>query len=232
MRTAVIFKALLALVIFSFAPCAFAQSPYVEAALGLDVLRTDRVDAPGAADRSADGEALAFSLRLGTSIGQNWGVELGFTRPNEIERENLGPFPLLSANTAALFAVPAGTTSSGYVIPAFNTTVERRHTTLETVAWVSQRVSTRVDLVYVGGLAFNRVVEEARFQFTRAAVGIIVPNSTRTISYSTGPVAGFEARIALTDHVRLVPGVRLQTIGGAGTYGWLLRAATGIGWQF
>ena len=122
----------------------------------------------------------------------------------------------------------------GVAIPVFDaiTRIERRNTTLDTLAWVAQPVGSRVDLVYLGGIAFNRIVEDISFQFTRRIVGIVVPNSTRTITYDVGPVAGIEARIALTDHVRLVPGVRLQSLGGNAAQGWLVRPSAGLSWQF
>lgn len=209
---------------------AFAQSPYVGAAVGMDVSRFDRVEATGFNDVTAGGEVVNFSLRLGTEIRENWGVEVGFTYPSEIERENRPgfPIPLLAAISA-----PVGITS-GIAIPTIEatTTLERRNTTLDTVVWFAQPVGSRVELVYLGGVAFNRIVEDISFQFTRRLVGVIVPNSTRTISYDVGPVVGMEARIGLTDHVRLVPGVRLQSIGGSGNDGWLLRPSAGLAWQF
>jgi hypothetical protein len=229
----------LLLILGLFAPPAFAQSPYVGAAVGLDMLRSDRVDAPGGRDAAGDGEAIAFSIRLGTAVGDRWGVELGFTRPSKIEREStLGyPIPLLAALTASTTNVPTTISVPSSLIapiPIFesSTRIERRNTTLDAVAWVSQPVGGRVDLVYLGGLAFSRVVEDLEFQFTRRIATIVIPNSTRTITYGVGPVAGIEGRIALTDHVRLVPGVRLHSISGSGTDGWLLRATAGLAWHF
>lgn len=203
----------------------FAQAPYVGAAVGLDVSRIDRVEAQGFSDVTSDGEAIAFSLRLGASVGQRWGVELGFTRPSEIERESSLGFPRPLTAVSAPVPIP---------LPTFEarTTIERRNTTLDTVLWVSQRAGSRVDLVYLGGIAFSRIVENVGFQFTRRVVGIVVPNSTRTTTYDVGPVAGVEARIGLTDHVRLVPGLRLHGIGGSASDGWLLRTSAGLAWQF
>jgi len=206
----------------------FAQSPYVGASVGMDVSRFDRVEAAGFNDVTAGGEVVAFSLRLGTAVRENWGVELGFTRPSKLERESNRGFPIpLLANASAPIGI-------GIAIPAFEATtrVERRNTTLDALAWVAQPVGSRVDLVYLGGIAFNRIVEDINFQFTRRIVGIVVPNSTRTITYDVGPVAGIEARIGLTDHVRLVPGVRLQSLGGNAAQGWLLRTSAGLAWQF
>jgi hypothetical protein len=214
------------LIFVLFATSVSAQSPSVGAAVGLDVSRFDRVEADGFNGVTAGGEAIAFSLRLGTPIGQRWGVELAVTRPSEVERESSVGFPRpLTAISAAPIPIP---------IPTFEarTTIERRNTTLDTVLWVSQPAGSRVDLVYLGGLAFSRIVEDIGLQFTRRLAGTVVPNSTRTITYGVGPVAGMEARIGLTDHVSLVPGVRLHGIGGRTADGWLLRTSAGLAWQF
>ena len=224
-------KVALFMVLSLIAAPALAQSPYVGAAVGMDVSRFDRVEAAGFNDVTAGSEVVAFSLRLGTAIRENWGVELGFTRPSKLERENSQGFPI-PLLTAAL--APVGVGGVGMAIPAFEatTTIERRNTTLDALAWVAQPIGSRVDLVYLGGIAFNRIVEDVSFQFTRRIAGIVIPSSTRTITYDVGPVAGIEARIGLTDHVRLVPGVRLQSLGGSATEGWLLRPSAGLSSQF
>jgi hypothetical protein len=227
------------LVIFTLiAAPAFAQTPYVGAAVGMDVARYDHVEFPGSGDFDQSGEAVAFSLRLGTPIGPSWGVELGFTYPSEIERENSQGFPIPLLAAASLAGVGAGVAlpqGSNLTFPVFeaSTEFERRNVTIDTVAWFAQSVGSRVDLVYLGGVAFNRVVEEVTFRFNRRPTGLIVPTSTRTVSYDVGPVAGMEARIGLTDHVRLVPGIRLQGVGGTTTQGgWLIRPSAGLVWQF
>lgn len=218
-----------------FAAPAFAQSPYVAGAVGVDVSRFARTEGPGT-DLTAGGEAAAFSLRLGTAIRDGWGVELDFTRPSEVERdvERGFPVPLLGGQPGAAsmpFAI-----FPDVVFPIFESTIrlKRRDTTIDTVAWVAQAVSGRVDLVYLGGVAFSRVVEELDFQLSpRAGVfGYVVPRSTRTISYGVGPVVGVDARIDFTEHVMLVPGVRLHGVRGNAGTGWLLRSSVGLGWSF
>ena len=231
------FPAALFLILTFVAAPAFAQSTYVGAAVGMDVSRFNRVEATGFNDVTAGGEVVAVSLRVGTAVRESWGVELGFTRPSKLESESSQGFPiplLAAANAVAGGASGVAPVGIGVTFPAFEatTTVERRNTTLDTVAWVAQSVGSRVDLVYLGGIAFTRVVEDVNFQFGRRTIAIIFPTSTRTISYDVGPVVGIEARIGLTDHVRLVPGVRLQSLGGNGREGWLLRPAVGLSWQF
>lgn len=57
---------------------------------------------------------------------------------------------------------------------------------------------------------------------------ILPPLRDRVVSYATGPLVGFEARVSLTDHVQFVPGVRIQSVSG----GWLIRPGVGLGWAF
>src|SRR5687768_11541397 len=79
---------------------AHAQGPYVMGGVGIDVSRLDHVEGAGLPDMTADGEAIAFSLRLGTAIGDRWGVELAFTRPDEITQEGRLGFPISLATVA------------------------------------------------------------------------------------------------------------------------------------
>ena len=207
---------------------AFAQAPYVAVAVGFDVTRLGRLEGLGIADAQPDGEALALSLRVGTPLGRRWGVELGFTRPEEVTTEvSQGfPIPLLASSLSRVTDSALG--------PVFRSRVEvaRRNTTLDASGWMAQGVGRRVELVYLAGVSFARVVEEVDFGFGPRAAGLIVPGSTRTVANGVSPLVGMEGRIALTDHVFLVPGVRLSGINAPTGDGWLFRATTGLGWRF
>jgi hypothetical protein len=215
------------------APAA-AQPAYVAAGVGADIFRPRRVEARGLDDATSGGEAVAFSARVGTAMTDRWGVELEFTRARDIERELRRGFPL------PLVARPVGggVLVPDTVLPVFESTIRlsRSNATLDAVAWVAQPVGSRVDLVYLGGIAFTRAVERMQFAFGPRGLlspTLVLPNSTRTTTYGAGPVAGLEARVRLTDHVLLVPGVRLHGIdGGSGTAAWLVRPAAALGWQF
>ena len=250
MRTLVT-RAVLVLGFLLAAPSAFAQSAYVGAAVGMDVSRFSGAESEFAGGSlQPGGEALAFSLRIGTRVGQNWGVELGFTRPSEVESENTFSSPILLSRLTFPSVGASTSISSSF---AGSSRLERRDSTLDTVAWMAQPVGSRVDLVYLGGIAFNRTVERNTFAF-RYAFGIDAlppqvfpqaevarllpgptgPNSVRATTYGISPVVGLDARIALTDHLRVVPGMRLQGISGGtnGSAGWLIRPSVSLMWQF
>ena len=70
----------LGLVFSLVAVSARAQSAYVSGTVGADVSRVGRTESNISQTFSADTEVFSWSLRLGTAVGQNWGVETEFVR--------------------------------------------------------------------------------------------------------------------------------------------------------
>lgn len=210
------------------AGAASAQNAYVGASLTGEIVRTTHADA-GASETSGSGEAIGFALKVGTSLGSNWGVELEYARPSVIKsRDEL--FYALPASLVAeigLGAIPdvvPGIYPSIYPIPLAIETRDR-HSAVSAVLWANQRVSDRVALVYLGGVAFSRFEREYGY----ASDGpVIAFAASRTIRYSAHPVVGFESWIGLTDRVTLMPSIRLRAVPD----GWSIRPAIGLGWSF
>src|SRR5215208_6754855 len=90
------FVAVGVLLLLALVQPAAAQSGYVSASLSGDVARFSHAESSLSDDDSGSGEALSFALRVGTGIGERWGVELEFARPQEIEREMTQDFRILS----------------------------------------------------------------------------------------------------------------------------------------
>ena len=208
---------------------ALAQSTYAGASVLGEVTRVGGTETSGLTDfPRGDGEALGFALRVGTSLGDRWGVELEFVRPSAIEDEaqpRVTPLPI--------------------PIPRFDfrptlqydVRLRQRITSLATVAWLRQYVAQKVDMVYLAGAAFHHVAQETRVEFDPRLVfpvipalglGFVVIPSTNTVSYRVGPVVGLEAHIALTEHLTFVPGARLYGMSG----GLIVRAGAGAAWSF
>lgn len=221
-----------------------AQGAYVSASLTGEVVRLDRVETAGGRDQSNSGETLGFALRVGTELGMRWGVELEFLRPAEIETEfSPGIVPLAFDSSPLTFTdltnLTNGTTSVVFPSFSYRFRTRQRTTTLSSALWARQQISSGISLVYLGGVGFHHRTEEATISFTPSplpalpgipTIPIVLPPasvSTAT-TYDVGPFAGVEARIGLTTHVQLVPGVRLHGING----GWLLRPSVGLGWTF
>jgi hypothetical protein len=213
----------------------FAQSPYVGADLVGDVLRNTHSESTLGLDVPSGGEAIGFALRVGTPLGSRWGIELEFARPGEIETEFNGAIPLASSVEilTTLARAPGGITAA-QLFPSplpYRLRSSQRHSTLATMVWFNQSLSPKISLVYLAGMGFYRATyeSEARFDILPAStIPVVFPPITKTVTYGVRPLAGFEARIKLTDHVDLVPGVRLHGLESA----WLLRPAVGLAWNF
>jgi len=215
-----------------YASAAHAQASYVAGSVSADVARMDTVnhtDAPGT------GEAVSWSVRAGGAITPRFGVELDFTRASEIETDDrpdvsiLGDLSYTFVGPSDFLSFPGDVTLPS--ILSYNVHTAQRTSTITAAAWARQAITARVALVYLGGIAFGRVerTTTSSFDFPIPLASIYVPSSElRTVDYTAGPMAGFEARIGLAQHVELVPGVRMMAAGG----GWIIRPAVGIGWTF
>src|SRR4030095_16711612 len=151
------------------APPAFAQGAYVGAFLVGEIVRLGQYDSR--AEDSGNGESFGFALRLGSPIGAKWGVELEFVRPGEITSEQV---PQIFPAIYELTAVPSipGLPNQGQYDPlifppissAFRST--QRRSTLSTSLLVRQEISSRVSMVYLGGVAFGRTSNEVEITYT------------------------------------------------------------------
>jgi hypothetical protein len=236
-------RIVLTLLIVSFAASARAQSAYVAGTIGADLSRVSHTDANFYASSPDGSETLSGSVRVGSAIGPSWGVELELVHSGR-SHDQVTPVvsPLATAAStppAQVISVPGiaytFTSASTSVIPIrfVQSDIRQSHSDLDALIWARQAVGGNVDLVYLGGVAFSRQRTEVTQNFP-TILGLFAPlppasafRST-TISYGTRPLAGVEARIGFTSHVRLIPGVRLQGIAD----GWLLRPYVGLGWFF
>ena len=222
-----------------------AQSPYVAGALAADVSRVGRTDSSFYSAPSTDSEVVSGALRVGTSIGPRWGVELEFVRSGRSNTQGSIAIPVLQAGFVSATigqALPAGVVPGNIAFPVpfdYRSEMTRRTTTLDAVAWASQPVSGSVEIVYLGGIAFSRersvmthiVSPVLRTTAPPPTAVVLLPTTTfrsALIQYDTRPLVGMEARIGLASKLRLVPGLRLQGLSN----GWLLRPYVGLGWFF
>ena len=216
------------------ASTASAQSAYVGASLIGDLVTASGSNFGGSA---GSGETLGGALRVGAPLGQQWGVELEFARSGEME---MAPevFPAGGIEWSSI--VPDGFTIAppgGVIFPTPRFESERRLTTLSTMLWWNHELSDRFSLVYLGGVAFTRTSWQVRISYPDFPVPPIpLPRPTipprdlnqETTLYGADVAVGFEGRVGMTDHLRLVPGLRLQTISN----GWAVRPGVGLQWQF
>lgn len=230
-------SAIVAVLLFGvLAPPAFAQGAYVGAFLVGEIVRLDQYDSR--AEDSGNGESFGFALRLGSPIGAKWGVELEFVRPGEITRTQV---PQIFPAIYQLTAVPSipGLPNQGQFDPlifppiSYEFRSTQRRSTLSTSLWVRQEISSRISMVYLGGVAFGRTSNEVEITYTfgRSTILPLPPIPTLTnesITYDVQPMVGVEGRIRMAGKVDLVPGLRLHGAQG----GWLIRPAVGLSWNF
>ena len=220
---------------------ASAQSVYVAGAIGAEIVRTSSAESGGSTFDAGSGEAFAGAIRVGTSIAPRFGVELEFYRPGEIENDGNVPFylPALDLPVSITRSV-AGTISELYPtgFPAFiSQTTRVRTSTTSALVYARQPIGDRFEMVYLGGVGFSRVVSETEFGFPRVILPLppgILPQSysSRTTQYAAGPVVGVEMRAGMTEHLQLVAGLRMHTVGQSVVDGWMIRPNVGLAWKF
>ena len=218
-----------ALLLFVAAEAA-AQSAYVVGSIVADVTRLSGSRGTFGGGQEG-GEALGGSLRAGAIVSERWGMDLEFARTGEVDVSPRTPI----LTTQDLVPVVGG-------VSFFSTSqvsARQRLTTLASSLWVRQPLGNVVDLVFLGGVAFTRVTQDVHFEFRRGPlpIGVILPPmpvsfDTESVEYSAGPIAGLEAEISMTDHLRLVAGARLLVVNASGRSGWVTRPSVGLAWVF
>ena len=234
-----IFRYASVLAFVSIAVCpASAQSIYVAGALGADIWLVGGQESLSIAVPTGGGESLSGAARLGALLDQRFGVELEVSRAAELRDVSQPGINPLAA-----------------VLPFFVPEVHRRTriTTISTTASIRQQVSDNVALAYLGGVVFHRtdsrveyrglrgfpatggVSAGGSFAFTPSGfdpifpVGLVLPSArVESVRYGAGPVVGFEAHIAVGDHLAITPGVRMHGLPAS----WLIRPSAAVGWTF
>jgi hypothetical protein len=113
------------------------------------------------------------------------------------------------------------------------TRAEMRAVTTSALVFGAQKVSSRVDLVYLGGIGFSRVSRHYSYDSSPVLASLLPTRfDIDSAQYGVGPVVGVEARMAFSAHARLVAGVRLHAPGSVALDGWLIRPGAGVSWSF
>jgi hypothetical protein len=204
-----------------------AQSGYVGAAIAADIVRTGSFDGTA---MSGTGEAVSFALRAAAPVTPRFGVEFEFARPAAIERDESPDVRILADLTGFDRAVAPALPPESAIF-SYDVHTWQRNTTMTAAMTVAQPLSSRVSLVYLGGVAFGRI--ERRFRYSYGfppylAAIYPVTSETKGVTYEAGPMVGVEGRVGLTEHVQLAPGVRMVAIGE----GWVVRPSVGLNWRF
>lgn len=218
---------------------AWAQGVYVGGAVAAEVVRSSSTESGGATYDSGSGEAFAGAIRVGSFVTERVGVELEYFRPGEIRSDSGGPIYL--ADSIAWSSFVDGAPRIGIPsLPTFPSIVSQttrvRTSTTSALLTFRQPLGGRVDLVYLGGIGFSRVVREMEFGFPRGILplppSIQSSYTTRSTQYAAGPVVGAEMRARMTEHGQIVAGLRMHTLGQSVVDGWMIRPSVGLAWTF
>ena len=223
------------------ASSAWAQGVYVGGAVGAEAVRTSSTESGGITYENGSGDAFAGAIRVGTFLTDHVGLELEYFRPGEIESDAGGPIYLTESSavwSSIMADSPLGSLPSlGSTFPSIiSQSMRVRTSTMSALLTAKQSLGGKVDLVYLGGVGFSRVVREIEYGFP----GGILPlppsiqrsYSSRTTQYAAGPVVGIEARAGMTDHAQVVVGLRMHTLGQSVVDGWMIRPSVGLAWKF
>lgn len=212
---------------------AWAQSAYVGGAIASEIVRTTSTRSGDTIFDTGSGEAFGGAIRAGTFLTEHVGVELEYFRPGKIESTGEGLF--YPAADVSFGVSPGGITSTAFG-PILSQTTQVRTSTTSALLTARQPLGRGIELVYLGGVGFSRVVRETEFGFPRLG-GPLTPRAqgsytSRTTQYGAGPVVGVEVRGSLSDHAQVVGGLRLHTLGQALVDGWMIRPSVGLAWKF
>ena len=97
--------------------------------------------------------------------------------------------------------------------------------------YLRQSLGSRADIVYLGGLAFVRTSSRISFG---GGIRLLAGNGFEQsfVTYGAAPAVGLDVRVSMTDHLRLVPGLRLLVVDEGGRSGWVTRPSIGLQWTF
>jgi len=220
------------------AASAQAQSVYVGGAIGAEVVRTSSTKSGGTTFDSGSGEAFAGAIRIGTFIAPRFGVELEYFRPGEIDGDAGGPISLADDRQLSYSVFQDGFLASGLAsIPSIiSQSTRTRASTTSALLTARQPIGSRIEVVYLGGVGFSRVVREIEYGIPRLAFPVAPAvqrsYSTRTTQYAAGPVVGIEMRAGMGAHAQVVAGLRVHTLGQSVVDGWMIRPSVGLAWKF
>ncbi len=90
----------------------------------------------------------------------------------------------------------------------------------------------RVRLGYLAGLSFVRLHRRFHTIASERTPAGLIPRPDQNVDYSAAPTVGLDARIALSAHLSLVPGIHACVFGFGNDSGLLVRPRVGLRWTF
>ena len=187
-----------------------AESAYVTAGTFLGVKRFSGDPTEGV----LDGEATGGALAVGTSIGSRWDLQVGLDVTG-FSRTRRARDITFQRDTITLTSV-----------------VENQVLSVATLLRFRSSPHGRVRLGYLGGLSFVRLHRRFHTDAPDGTPAGLIPRPDSRVDYSAAPTVGLDARIAVTEHLSLIPGVHACVFRFADESGLLVRPRIGVRWAF
>lgn len=192
------------------AQTAIAESAYVTGGVFADVKRFSG----DPTEATLDGNAAGAAVAVGTSIGSHWDLQLGLdvTGFSRTERPRAVTF---QKDVLTLVSI-----------------AENQVLTVATMLRYRAAPHKRVRLGYLGGLSFVRLHRRFHTGAPDGTPSALIPRAEERVDYSAAPTVGLDARIALTAHLSLVPGLYACVFRLSDESGVLVRPRIGLRWAF
>jgi hypothetical protein len=187
-----------------------AETAYVTGGVFVDVKRFSGDPSEGI----LDGEVAGGAIAIGTHIGSRWDLQLGL---------EIGGFSQTERPRTITF---------GKETIILTSVAENKVSTVATLLRFRSTPHGRVRLGYLGGLSFVRL---HRMFHTEAPAGTppgLIPKPDERVDYSAAPTVGIDARIAINDHLSIVPGIYACVFRFVDESGVLVRPRIGVRWAF
>jgi hypothetical protein len=187
-----------------------AESAYVTGGTFVGVKRFSGDPTEGTLDGTVPGIAIA----VGTSIGSRWDLQVGVDVTGFSQTRRARDITFLR-DTITLTSV-----------------VENQVTSVATLLRFRSAPHGRVRLGYLGGLSFVRLHRRFHTDAPDDTPAGLIPRPDERVDYSAAPTVGLDARIAVTEHLSVIPGIHACVFRFADESGILVRPRVGVRWAF
>ena len=189
---------------------AIAESAYVTGGVFADVKRFSG----DPTDATLDGNVAGGAVAVGTFIGSHWDLQLG-----------------LDATGFSRTKRPRAVTFQKELL-TLTSIAENQVLSVATLLRYRAAPHKRVRLGYLGGLSFVRLHRRFHTSAPDGTPAALIPRPEERVDYSAAPTVGLDARIALSAHLSLVPGIYACVFRLSDESGLLVRPRFGVRWAF
>jgi len=187
-----------------------SESAYVTGSIFVDIKRFSGDPTEGI----LDGEATGGAIAIGTHIGSRWDLQVGL---------DIGGF----SETARPRTITIG--KDTYTVTSI---AENKVSSVTTLLRFRSAPHGPVRLGYLGGLSFVRLHRKFHSEAPEGTPAGLIPRPNEQVDYAAAPTVGIDARIAINDHLSVIPGLNACVFRFGDESGVLVRPRVGVRWAF